>query len=483
MNSLAVLKVLQDLTGPIKENNNATENSKILLDMVSSANLFSGSKLREFVRSEVFDCFKQLMVSQPTDAPSAYLCVANFQVMAFEQVYFRETYDSTSWDKLQMKMNSQFAPIFHLCSFLLSADLTETENSSADSLLKVLQFDRFSELTVDYKTLFFDLMLNHWTTLKSTLSPRKFKKLTRQLSNFVDTEGSKLKEKMVLVCNDSNGEVDGLEEPETIDASMPLKWSRLIKRYKRGGADLILRSTAGHSNKTLTDFVRQLNPTEHNESTYGCLLGIIVSWISSRPELQFAITENICNLMLGEQPNKINSLRLATAIFSDKKSGIAQNQKFLNFCMSLFVDPQIRTISAENLDLCITMTKFLIVVLHCFNPKQPIRQRSLISGCVSDLLEALHLYRKDVAIYGVKCFELEHNIAGLCKLVSHNETTAKDLPFIIANNIKAERRPSIAIINCVSNCNRHQTAFLTTNLPATERQLFSGIMKSTNLIK
>ncbi|KAI6225806.1 hypothetical protein M3Y95_00736000 [Aphelenchoides besseyi] len=291
MNSLAVLKVLQNLIGPIKENNNATENSKILFDTVSSANLFSGSKLREFVRSEVFDCFCQLMVSQPTDEPSAYLCVANFQVMAFEQVYFPESYDSTSWDKLRAKMNSRFAPIFQLCSFLLSADLTETENSSADSLLKILQFDRFSELTVNYKTLFFDLMLNHWTTLKSTLSPRKLKKLTRQLSTFIDTEDSSLKEKMATVCNDSNGEANGLEETETIDASMPLKWSRLVKRYKRGGSDLIVRSTAGHSNKTLTDFVRQLDPTEHNESTYGCLLGIIVSWISSRPEFQFAITE------------------------------------------------------------------------------------------------------------------------------------------------------------------------------------------------
>ncbi|KAI6241319.1 hypothetical protein M3Y99_00357800 [Aphelenchoides fujianensis] len=443
MNSLAVLKELQQNLEAIRKGDDVNRRSKLLAELVASTNLFSGTKIREFVRTEIFAQLRQSAADGRESEAGAFFSIAVFQVLAFEQAYFAETFESAEWDELRAGdresidrkstvhlffQESSFSPVFHLCSFLLAADRSEAKEEGR-RFVKRLQLERLEELSLEHKKAFFDLLLNHWRTLEIRAEE----------------------------LDDSTAEVDGKE---------PLKWSRLIRRFRRGGSELVARCTAAHSNSAVLAFLGTLDPSEHEPSAFGPLLGVVWTWTSSRANFQPPSLEPLFELMDGEEAPKVNSFRLAAAIFADKQKTVIERSALLSFCLSLAVQSAHREALREDIEYAIVVTK-----------------SALLSGCISDLLEALHVYRKNASEHGVRRFELEHKLGALCKLMRANKSTNKNLPFVVANNIKAERRPSIAMITLVSSLDRHQTAFLTTNLPPTERQLFSGLMRSTNLIK
>ncbi|KAI6182738.1 hypothetical protein M3Y97_00413200 [Aphelenchoides bicaudatus] len=180
----------------------------------------------------------------------------------------------------------------------------------------------------------------------------------------------------------------------------------------------------------------------------------------------------------GRDAEKIEVLKKATELLSDRNSEVSHNLPFVNLCVSfLMFGGDTEPITSERIEVAIVHTKFLTALIRCA-PKKAVQQHAVISGFISDIFGILYLARSSKTFLNDPiCDELEHRLKALCKEALEDEGLKDDIPMIISNNLKAERRPSIAMLVCVSGCTREQIALLTTNLPTKEKQFFSQLLQ------
>ncbi|CAD5206720.1 unnamed protein product [Bursaphelenchus okinawaensis] len=458
MSSIAAFSEIRKCLDIIYKEEDVKENVIKMDEIISEVNLFNSTKVRELVKFRFPKLFETYVVRDSSSFVSALLCYSLFKVVAFEHHYGFGT-DLTLWEVLDEVHDSKKNLVYQLATCLLLRGDEEVLNKHKKEALKLLKNRKsFDE---DYLNLLSDFITAYKTALL----------------RFFDSEVLEL----YVESDEANTEKMEVEIPQKKTSEGEASFHILIEAYGNGGVKSVIAASTSLSNNKLTELIADLVLDVFSESDFHKILGVIRSWVLYRPGFKFSITEKLCDLM--ERENyRTESMKLLTAIARDKSSKVMIHPSFLNFCIQITHCPELltNTVTEEKLEFALAKSNFLTTLITRFDGY--LSQHGIISGYVSDLISFLYLVKKS-ELAGENAALLEHSLKFLIQAIGESKKMLWDLPFVMSNNLKAQRNPLLPMLMGLKHSNQVQTSLLSTNLPAHDKQLFALLMKHYKQVK
>ncbi|CAD5209802.1 unnamed protein product [Bursaphelenchus xylophilus] len=458
MSPLAAFSEIRKHLDHIEKGENVKENAELVNEVISEVNLFTSGKVRELVKFRFVALFERFVVKEPSSYTSALLCHSLFQVVAFE--YFYEVDDSLSqWRQLESIPDAKNCLIFQLACCLLHRNEEHVLKSHVKQTLELLKY--------------FESMENAYVhVVKSFVSAHK--------DIFLETFGVSLISYVLSLEPEPeiNADVNKSLENESAES---LNWRHLTNLYARGRVKAVIAASGNVSNIKLNDMISSLNPEDFSSDKYSYILGVIRAWVLYRPGFKFPITGKLCHLMEMEDL-RTESMKLLYVITEDKSSNIMADSSFLNFCVQIIHCPSLlkQPVTEEKVTFAMAKCNLLTSIIRRYD--NYLHQYGILSGYVSDLISFLFLAKKS-DYDGERIVLLEHSLKFLMEALGGSKKINMDLPFIMSNNLRANRKPVLPLLTGLKHSNPFQIALLSTNLPAHEKQLFALLMKHYTQVK